>query len=492
MKQFVKNFNNLIEKTIFKVKNKTNNNFKISTFNKYLITFIGLLFFYLFYLLTPLLYEKNWVQRNIESKLLSEFKINLSTSSDILYRILPAPHFLIKHSKILVNEDEKKSIAEIKDFKVFVEQSNLFDKKKMNIKKLVISDANFSFFSKDLKSFNDFRRKKFSHKKIRINNSNIFFKNNLGETISIIKIDKTTAFFDDKKLLNFINLKGEVFNIPFNLHSQYQNDPVVHEKFSLKSKFLKLYFTNKSTQINKSISGENSISFLKSKIHTKYNVKKKLILFKSNNSKIDNSQINYTGELSINPFDLNIDIQLDNYRISKLFNINPILIEFIKSGLLFNNNISIKNSILVGSNEKKEFFQNAKIIFNIVNGKFNLDKTTFVNDSIGLLELNNSNLFLENNNLILNTDVLFEVKNLDNLYSFLNTNKQSRKEFQNILINLDYDFLRNEIKFNNVKINNKDVNDQFLNMIENFNDNNLNNIVKSRILINKLLSIYEG
>ena len=260
----------------------------------------------------------------------------------------------------------------------------------------------------------------------------------------------------------------------------------------MKSKFLKLYFTNKSTQINKSISGENSISFLKSKIHTKYNVKKKLILFKSNNSKIDNSQINYTGELSINPFDLNIDIQLDNYRISKLFNINPILIEFIKSGLLFNNNISIKNSILVGSNEKKEFFQNAKIIFNIVNGKFNLDKTTFVNDSIGLLELNNSNLFLENNNLILNTDVLFEVKNLDNLYSFLNTNKQSRKEFQNILINLDYDFLRNEIKFNNVKINNKDVNDQFLNMIENFNDNNLNNIVKSRILINKLLSIYEG
>ena len=49
MKQIAKNFNNLIKKTIFKVQNKTNTKFKISTFNKFLITFIGILFFYIFY-----------------------------------------------------------------------------------------------------------------------------------------------------------------------------------------------------------------------------------------------------------------------------------------------------------------------------------------------------------------------------------------------------------------------------------------------------------
>ena len=37
MKAIVKNFNNYIKKTIFKVQNKTNNNFNISNFNKYLI-----------------------------------------------------------------------------------------------------------------------------------------------------------------------------------------------------------------------------------------------------------------------------------------------------------------------------------------------------------------------------------------------------------------------------------------------------------------------
>ena len=121
MKQIVQKFNNYIKKTIFKVQNKTNNNFKISSFNKYLITFIGLLFLYLFYLLTPLLYSKTWVQTNIESKLLNEFRLNLSISEDISYRILPAPHFLIKNSKILIVKSKiTKSIAEIKDFKIFL------------------------------------------------------------------------------------------------------------------------------------------------------------------------------------------------------------------------------------------------------------------------------------------------------------------------------------------------------------------------------------
>ena len=47
MKKIIKKFNNLIKNTIFKVQNKTNTNFTISNFNKYLITFISLLFLYI-------------------------------------------------------------------------------------------------------------------------------------------------------------------------------------------------------------------------------------------------------------------------------------------------------------------------------------------------------------------------------------------------------------------------------------------------------------
>ena len=120
MKKIVKNFNNFIKNTIFKVENKTNDKFKISTFSKYIITIISTLFIYIFYLLTPLLYDKNWVQNKILSKLNTEFNISLSNSFDISYRILPKPHYLIK--------DVKTNLAEIKILNVFISQSNFFNK----------------------------------------------------------------------------------------------------------------------------------------------------------------------------------------------------------------------------------------------------------------------------------------------------------------------------------------------------------------------------
>ena len=104
MKKIVKKFNNFVNETIFKVKNKTNDIFnnilknfsknkknktsKISRFNKSFIIIFSSIFLYLFYLLIPLLYDKNWVQTTIEQKLRNEFKINLSSSADISYLIL--------------------------------------------------------------------------------------------------------------------------------------------------------------------------------------------------------------------------------------------------------------------------------------------------------------------------------------------------------------------------------------------------------------------
>ena len=160
MKQIVKKFNNLVKKTIFKVENKTNNNFTISVFNKYLITIVTLLFIYLFYLLIPTFYSKTWVQTNIKNELLNEFKINLSNSRDISYRILPAPHFLIKDSKILLKGVEKNNfVAQVKNLKVFINKNNFFNKEKMYIKEVKLNNVNFSLLRNNLTSFNDARNK---------------------------------------------------------------------------------------------------------------------------------------------------------------------------------------------------------------------------------------------------------------------------------------------------------------------------------------------
>ena len=494
MKQIVKNFNNLIKKTILNVQNKTNIKSKVSNFNKYLITLIGLLFFYIFFLLIPLLYDKDWIQNNIESKIFSEFNINISTSADISYRILPSPHFLIKDSKILIENDKsKKSIADVKNLKVFFSQKNFFDKEKMILTKLNIDNANFSLLRNEIKILNN-HNNQLSNKKIKINKSNIFFKDNLNEVITIIKINEAILFFDDEEELNLFNLKGNVFGTSFTIELKNKNDSLTTKEINFKTKSLKLNIFNKSIVENNNInSGSNIISFLNTTIRTKYNIKEKIITFTNDNSRLNNSKINYKGELSINPFDLDLNINLGKYKISKLFTLNTILKEFLKTELLFNENLTLRLSILAETNALDEIFQNAKINFNIVNGKINLDNSTFINNKIGLLQLNKSNLFLKNNALILNTNISVTIKDSKALFSSLNTNKKSRKEIKNILVNLDYNFLNNEIKFNQVKVdNNVIVKDNFLNVMDGFNDNNFNNLTKSRRLLNELLNLYEG
>jgi hypothetical protein len=94
--------------------------------------------------------------------------------------------------------------------------------------------------------------------------------------------------------------------------------------------------------------------------------------------------------------------------------------------------------------------------------------------------------------LVLNSDIIIDINNSDELFSLLQTNVKSRKLISNIVINLDYNFLTNQFKFNNIKIDNKEASDELLKIIEGFNDNNFNTFNKSRRLLNALFEIYEG
>ena len=483
MKKTIKIFNNFVKKTIFKVEHKTKDKFQISTFNKFTISTISILFIYIFYLLIPLLYDKNWVQNKIVSELNTEFNISLINTLDISYRILPKPHYLIK--------DTKSGLAEIKFLNVYISQNNFFDKDSVKIKEVVIEEANFSLLTGNFKMLYKDSEDQFSNKKIKIYNSNVFFKNNLNEVISIIKISNAFLFFDEKKLLNLFDLKGKIFNIPFDL--KYQNVLDLKKNIEIKVPDLKLKIINEIFKVNENLSsGKNNISILSSSINTKYNIEDQIITFQSDVSKIYTSKIDYNGELSLMPFDLNLKIDLNNYKISNLFKLNSIINEFIKSSLLYNKNISINVLTNIKSRIKDKIFHDAKIKFKILNGKINFDHSIFINKNIGLIEVDNSDLFLKNDRLILTADLTLEIKDTDKLFSFLNTNKKSRKDIKNIKFNIIYDFLSNQIEFKKIKISDKEVSDQFKNIVEGFSDNNFNNLNKSRRLLNELIDIYEG
>jgi hypothetical protein len=495
-------FNSFIKKKLINYKNKIKNNFfndsksKISNFNKLLITVISLLFIYLFYLLIPTLYDKSWVQNTLENKLLNEFKTNFSFSSDISYEILPSPHFTIKNAKMLNDDKNKpKELAEIKKLEIFITQKNFFDKENFKIKKIMIKNANFSINKDDFDYINNFIVKKLSHKKIAIKKGKIFYRNYANEIISLTKILNLSLFYDHEKAFNVLNLKGEIFKLPFFLEINNEISKTGNKFIKIKSKKIKLQVVNNSKKnSDETIEGLNTFSVFNSKFNTSYNYKDNLLKFNSSKSLSSNYNINYSGKLSFKPFDLVIDAKLKNLKIGKMINADSVYTEIFKNNILFNKNISAKISINSIENNNK-LFDFAKIVLNVNNGKINFNQTGFFNERIGQLKIVDSNLFLQNNDLILNSKIVIDLKNSSKFYSLLQTPKKSRTPLSKIEINLDYSLHNDKIIINKVKFNDIKPGQNFQNLISIFNNqevNNYKNFIKNKNLFNKLIEAYSG
>jgi len=498
LEKFVKNFESFIEKTIFKLRNKTNYFFGKYTatinLNKLIIGFIFSMFIYLFYLSIPNLYEKTWVQNTIENKLIEEYKIDFSVSADITYHILPSPHFLIKDAKIFTNNmGEKNELSEIKKLKIFISKKYLFDKKKLKINKVAIHDANFSLKNKDLILLNEASHKKFSNKKIEIYDGSIFFKDNKDQTVIMTKLNFGLFFFNDTKKLNLFNLEGNFFNIPYDFYLNKNFYSPATKEINFKAKKLKLNINDKSIKTSDGlVAGENTISSFGSQIHTKYNVDKKLIFFELDSSKEKNSNKDYRGNLSFEPFELNLKIFLKRYDLFKLIDFNSIISELFKSKLLFNENLSTNISVDIANNKNREIFSSSSIHLNIENGKINFNKTKLTNDKIGFLKIDKSNLFFQDKNLILNSKIIIDIKNSKNLFSFLQTPKKFRKPINQILVNFDYNFLTKQLNINNIKIDGNKSNNEMLDIMNEISNIEKYNLNITKRIFNKFLSAYAG
>ena len=501
-KSLVKYFKNLINKVFVKYLNKIKNKYfddsksKISNFNKFLIACISILFLYLFYLSIPNLYNKSWVQNTLEDKLLNEFKINFSISYEISYEILPSPHFTIKNAKILNGDKDKpKELSEIKKLKIFIKQKNFFKKENLTIKRISINDANFSIQKSDFNFFDNLINNDLSHKKVLIKKGNIFYKDDENQIVSLIKIKKLLFFYDDIKLLNIFNLKGEIFNLPFTLKLTKEISKEANQIINIKSKKIKLNFLNESKRItDKMLEGSNVLKIFNSNFGSVFNYQKNLLEFSSTKLKSSNPTIKYSGKLSLKPFELILDLDLEDLKIKRIFDPNSIYMEILKNNFLFNKNLSAKISVnsIEKNNRKLDYI---KMILNINNGNINFNKSSLKVKNIGEIEIVNSTLILENDELIFNTDINIDIEDTRKFFSFLQTPKNSRMPIKNIKINLDYNLYNDQIVLNNIKFDNLEPNKDSQDLISIFNtqeNNEYKNFIKNKHLFNKILDTYSG
>ena len=157
----LKNINNFINNLLEKNLNKLN--FQNLSFlfknNKIILTFVALFVIFLSYLLLPTFFNQTDISKKLKNEFQVKYDLNFKFSQNIKYNFFPRPHFITTDSKIL---DNKKEIAEISKLKIFISFDNLFSIKDIEIRDMILENANFNLNTKNYNFFSELLNKSFN------------------------------------------------------------------------------------------------------------------------------------------------------------------------------------------------------------------------------------------------------------------------------------------------------------------------------------------
>ncbi len=470
---------------------------KVSNVSMSIILFIALLFLYLFYLSIPTLYNKDALQKNITNMLIKEFRINFSLSSNIKYAILPAPHVLIENVKIFDNNlKDPQELSQIKKLKIYISQKKLFNQNNLKIDKILIEDANFLLQKKYYKFFDDYLKVKLPQKKIVIKNSNFFLQNKSNKIISIFPIKNINLFYDEKKSANKVIAKGKFFKIPFNLNWHRNFGENAKSLMLIKLKKLDLEIKNESFIKDKKYLSKNKIFFRNAKLNSNFQIKNNLISFNSTDSKIINNSLDYNGEIYLDPFDMKLEINLDQLNLIKFLTSSSTFFKSSNLEFLFNKNLNAKININ-SKNVQTRLFDFSKIIINFDNGKINFDDSFLNSKKIGSVKLTKSKIGFVDERLIFKGSFELNVINQDKFYTVFQIPKKNRKLLKKIFFDLQVDTFNDKLNINNFRINSKknilnDVTKSIINQYNNSEKNKIQNWINLKNFTREIFIGYSG
>ena len=460
----------------------------------YALFVLSIVFFlYLLYLSIPGIVINENIQKELEEKLKKEYNLDFALTPDIKYSILPKPHYIVNDVVIFTEKmGYQKEFSQIKKLRIFINQNNFF---KMNniIKKIEIKNANFFIEKSDFNFIDKFLNNGFSKNSIKVLKSKIFYKSNEGQIVSFLSLESILIFYDDLKKENSLTSKGKIFNIPFTFDWKY--DEILNENITkIKINPLKLTFLNKSKKDDKI--KNLKVNFKRSKLNTNYSFKEDTIKLESNNSFIGTNKFSYKGKINLDPFDFQIDSQIQKLDLKKLLPNKDILNEIFSHGFLLNENFNGKLSIKSDNLNNGSFFNEILINSNYVGEKIELSNSKLLNKKIGSLNLDYGNIYLEENDIFFKGKFSFEIFDKKRFYRKFLVSKKNQKDLDKVYFGLIYNLSNFDTKIFFISLNKDktEMNDNLDNIIYSFNNNSItvNNWISLRSFINKILSSYSG
>ena len=491
---FLKKTNIFINSLLKKKLNKLNFLFEKDKFLTFLsfkraFIFISALIVLAFsYLSIPNFYDTSNLINNAKNQLYKDLNIDFNLSEKFSYNLFPKPNFTFQEIKFLYQD---KNFASIDEMKIYISISNLFKSNDIKIKDINLNKVNFDLNKKNYNFFVKLLNSNFSNFNLEIKNSNIFYRNIENEVLFINKIDQLKYYYDLKDNKNMLVANNEIFNIPYTIEFKNHKD---EKKILTKVNFDFLKLKIKNILSYKQIKKNGSIEFTHNKKKSKgtYQINNNLFNFNYLNKSLGNN-FKYKGAINLIPFFSEISGDIDIINLDKLFNPDTILVQLLKSELLNNKNLNINGIINAEQIIPFRDLNNLVLKFRIEDGLLDISETKFSWLDYVDFQIFDSLLYVKDNNLVLDGNVSIKIHNSNEVYKFLQTPRNYRKEIKKIKFNFVYNFDQEITNLDNIEID--DLPNVKLDKILNqfiSKDNILQNRIYFKNLMNQAIKSYAG
>ncbi len=232
-----------------------------------------------------------------------------------------------------------------------------------------------------------------------------------------------------------------------------------------------------------------------------FNKDKSLINYKTNknffefhySNELGSKKFLYNGKFNLKPFYSSIEGDTEEINFSYIFGTNAIVAELLKTEIFNNKNIDFKLHINANKIKNNGKFTNLFLKSKIQEGLIDIDDTKLEWKDSSLIKLTDTLIFVRDGKLFLDGKSKIKITNAKNIYKFLLTPKNYRKNIKTIDFNFSYSFNEKAIILNDIMIDgkyNQKVNSNLNNIY--FRGSSRQNKIFLKNMINDLLKFYSG
>ena len=434
---------------------------------KLFIPLIIIVFGVIIYFLLPAFYDKNKIKDQIKNQVSEIYNINIKFDKELEYALFPAPHFSIEEVQI---ESGSQIISNSKKTRFYISSKNNFEFDSIEISKLFFLETDFRINSSNFKFFIDLLNNRNSSQELRFIKNKIFYLDQNNEVI-FFSDSKKIDYFYQENLLNGLNAKLDIFNLPINLEisHDYPNKNFLSE---IEIDKLRINIKNNLKYKNKGIEGSINLNSFNKNNLINYSIINNNLIFNFEDQQIE-------GKINIKPFFLSSNLKIKNINIKSFLNKNSILVNLLKTEILNNNNLNSKINVQIEGFNDLTHVDLVKFDIFLEEGEIMISNLNFIFKDTTIFNVNNLNIMIDDNKLKFIGDLSIDFTDIQNFYNHFQITRNYRKNISQINSNFIFNFDDETFELNELNVVgiDKKISDEYLKRFNKDQKNLFNKVV---------------